>query len=243
MRRRASSRVSVTDMAAQFTMCLPMTRSILLILALALPVRAADVVALCDVAANPKAFDGQTLEITAFAAKDFESSTLFDPRCESSVWVENLPKQWTLERATLRGTFSAGPGFGHLGQWSLFRVTEIVSVDKHRACGLDRHLDAEEPDADCVKSTFIARAEMLDQQRAADEGARAWAYRDALRVASERAPGVQLRRTQRSRGRRAYEGGGLRIVVSKPYWLSFFASNPKRVAWVAIVTYDTNCTP
>jgi hypothetical protein len=223
-------------MAAQFTMCVPMR--LLLILALALPVRA---LSLCDVAANPKAFDGQTLEITAFVSQGFEDSTLFDPRCESMVWVENSPSKSALVHATLRGKFSAGPGFGHMGAFSLFTVDEVVSIDPHDLCRVDYGVQTEAPDADCFRSTFPPRAELLDEQRAADAGTRAWAFRDPRRVAAERVPGVTLRRTYRSRGRMTYEGGGVRVVVSRPYWLSFSAANRKRVAWVVIALYNTNC--
>ena len=213
--------------------------------ALAMPLRAATPVSLCDVAANPPAYDGKEVEITAFVTNGFENSTIFDPRCESMVWVEYddavKRTRHALVHATVRGRFAAGPGHGHLGQWSLLRVSEIVSVDPHDLCRVDYRAEAEVPDADCVNSKFPPRSELLEQQRAADAGTRAWAFTDPLRVASERAPGVRLRRTHRRRGRQTFEGAGVTVIVSRPYWLSFFAANRTRVAWVAIAVHETGC--
>jgi len=31
------------------------------------------------------------------------------------------------------------------------------------------------------------------------------------------------------------------VVVSRPYLLSFYAKDPKRVAWVLIAAYETSC--
>jgi hypothetical protein len=30
-----------------------------------------------------------------------------------------------------------------------------------------------------------------------------------------------------------------RVVVSRPYWLSFFAESPHRVAWIAAYVYES----
>jgi hypothetical protein len=31
------------------------------------------------------------------------------------------------------------------------------------------------------------------------------------------------------------------VVVSRPYWLSFYAHDPKQVAWVAVIAYEAKC--
>jgi hypothetical protein len=31
------------------------------------------------------------------------------------------------------------------------------------------------------------------------------------------------------------------VVVSRPFLLSFYAKDPKRVAWVVIAAYDSSC--
>jgi hypothetical protein len=45
---------------------------------------------LCEVKANPPAFNHKLVEITAFVSHDFEDFTLFDPACDSwpNVWLE-----------------------------------------------------------------------------------------------------------------------------------------------------------
>jgi hypothetical protein len=34
---------------------------------------------------------------------------------------------------------------------------------------------------------------------------------------------------------------GYMVVVSRPYWLSFYAADPKKVAWVVIAAYESSC--
>jgi hypothetical protein len=31
------------------------------------------------------------------------------------------------------------------------------------------------------------------------------------------------------------------VVVSRPYWLSFYAHDPSRVAWIAVIAYESSC--
>jgi hypothetical protein len=31
------------------------------------------------------------------------------------------------------------------------------------------------------------------------------------------------------------------LVVSRPYWLAFYANDPKRVAWVVVAAYVYSC--
>lgn len=222
-----------------------MTRAFLLLLTLAVPVRAAAPVSLCDVTANPPAYDGKQVEITAFVTNGWENTTLFDPRCEARIWVEYdegvRRRRAALLHATLRGRFDLGGRARHLGQWSVFHVSEIVSVDPHDVRGVDYDTETPVPEADCFKTKFPARSDLLNEQRAADDGSRAWAFDDPLRVASERVPGVKLRRTHRRRGRQTFEGAGRVVIVSRPYWLSFFAANRKRVAWVVLAVHETGC--
>jgi hypothetical protein len=32
------------------------------------------------------------------------------------------------------------------------------------------------------------------------------------------------------------------VVVSRPYWLSFHAKDPKRVAWIVAAAYESSCS-
>jgi hypothetical protein len=31
------------------------------------------------------------------------------------------------------------------------------------------------------------------------------------------------------------------VAVSRPYWLSFYSTGPKRVAWVVTAAYESSC--
>lgn len=31
------------------------------------------------------------------------------------------------------------------------------------------------------------------------------------------------------------------VVVSRPYWLSYYAKDRKRVAWVVLAAYESSC--
>ena len=265
-----------------------MTR-ILLLAVFSIPLHAAAAVSVCELLANPAAYDRQVIDVTAFVSHGFEDFTLFDPRCENSVWTEyggtfasgtiyccgpdaSRSRKAPLEvegvattivrdrklkhfdrlvqrepdsivHATLRGRFFAdeeGRGYGHFGLFPLLVIEQVLAVDPHDRRDVDYRAGTDAPDADCVSSEFASHEEILEQQRSA-ENERSWAFTDPARVAAERRPGVSLRAVSRQGGRITYEGDAVTVVVSRPYWLTFFAANRARVAWVAVAVYETGC--
>jgi hypothetical protein len=58
---------------------------------------------------------------------------------------------------------------------------------------------------------------------------------------------ANLNETRRSQGRVIYELNAddgkatYMVVVSRPYLLSFYAQDPKRIAWVVIGAYKSSC--
>ena len=58
---------------------------------------------------------------------------------------------------------------------------------------------------------------------------------------------TEIKQTRKAQGRVVYEwrARGKRtnymILVSRPYWLSFYAKDAKRIAWVAIAAYESSC--
>jgi hypothetical protein len=149
----------------------------------------------------------------------------------------------SIVHATLRGRFFAERAFGHFGLFSLFVIEQVVAVDPQDRRDLDSRASADPPDADCVSREALEYAEILERQRQADAGARVWAFTDPKRVAAERLPGVALRRVSKGPGRVTYRDARkkLWVVVSRPYWLTFFAARRDRVAWVPLVVFDTGC--
>jgi hypothetical protein len=100
-------------------------------------------------------------------------------------------------------------------------------------------------------------AALMQAQREADSGAREWAFTDPARVASDALSQVthishdrlaEIKLAHDAPERKTYEwksAGNSKsyiAVVSRPYWLSFYAHDPKRVAWVAVIAYEATCT-
>lgn len=86
---------------------------------------------------------------------------------------------------------------------------------------------------------------MVEDQKQADQRAREWAFKEPYRVASEaikvfakiEKPGeLKLKATPQNSGRTNYEwsltkkSGRYMVVVSRPFFLSFYARDPKKVA-------------
>lgn len=176
-------------------------------------------------------------------------------------------------RATIAGRFFAGKqtkwpagtfwgGYGHMGCCSLFAIQQVVSVEPQDNVELDYVAAVDQPDierAGCGYK-FLNRDgtfdDVLDAQRQAEEGARAWAFGDPRRVAVEALARFakldektleRLTETRRAQGRvvfRLAQGAkepGYMVVVNRPYVLSFYAKDPKRVAWVVAAAYETSC--
>jgi hypothetical protein len=58
----------------------------------------------------------------------------------------------------------------------------------------------------------------------------------SLRI-KRRAPGKIIYESVPPAGEKKY-----RVVVSRPYWLTFFAQERTRVAWIPIGGYESGCT-
>ena len=66
-----------------------------------------------------------------------------------------------------------------------------------------------------------------------------------MKLAAIRPPIRGIRQRQKAQGRFVYEWKPTNthavymVVVSRPYWLSFYARDPKRVAWVVAAAYES----
>jgi hypothetical protein len=145
----------------------------------------------------------------------------------------------TLIHATLRGPFFNG-GYGHFGLYPMLVIEQVVDVETHDRRDVDYRASADPPDVDCSRMLEL-RGDPIALQKEAEAGARAWAFRDPMRVAREAAGGKRLRKVRQSRGRIVYEGWRVFVVVSRPAWIASFAADRHRIAWVAIAAYETGC--
>jgi len=172
--------------------------------------------------------------------------------------------------ATIVGRFFAGnqpknpnavtqPGYGHMGFFTLLAIQQIISVDPQDREDLYYGGPDDELNFDWKVGCgyrILESDKALDAQRDADGGQRSWAFDDPKRVALEALAHLQqideksivgLKETRREQGRFTYiwhpEGKTMSymVLVRRPYWLSFYARDPKRVAWVVVDAYELTC--
>jgi hypothetical protein len=154
-------------------------------------------------------------------------------------------------------------GYGHMGCCSLLAIEEIRSVDAQDRQGLDYGASPDQPDLSKLRCgteqdliPLDLYKEIMNAQKQAEIGEQSWAFEDSQRVAVESLARILkvpqdsvkgMRKTHTTEGRILYEWksdgkrGRYMVVVSRPYWLSFYSSDPKRVAWVVIAAYES-CT-
>jgi hypothetical protein len=153
-------------------------------------------------------------------------------------------------------------GYGHMGCCTLLAIQQIVSVDPRESSELDYGTWADQPNLErggCgyeILNEISNRSVLIKAQERADLGQEEWAFSDPRRVASEElarllklsdTSTIELTQTGRRQGRLIYwwRPRGKRehymVVVSRPYMLSFYAKDSKRVAWVMIGAFKTSC--
>jgi len=153
-------------------------------------------------------------------------------------------------------------GYGHLACCSLLVIQQVVTVEPQIHTDLDYRATADQPDiskAGCSYRDFLpldATADLVAAQQAADTDRSDWHFTDPQRVAVGslakflKIPTVAiagLKQTGHAQGRMLYQWTSAvtrkkyLVVVSRPYWLSFYAKDPGRTAWVAIAAFESTC--
>lgn len=173
-------------------------------------------------------------------------------------------------RATIVGRFFSGKqrpspdgaiweGYGHLGCCSLLAIQQIVDVDTQRRNDLDYESSVDQPNADkvgCGYSFLEPDQNPIETQRQAELGQQEWHFTDPQRVASEALAKLlsikeesisELKVTRKIQGRVVYQWRpkakreSYMIVVNRPYWLSFYAKDTKKIVWVVAAAYESSC--
>ena len=177
----------------------------------------------------------------------------------------------SIVHATIAGRFFSGEqvnnevnsfgGYGHMGCCSLLAIEQIVSVDPHESTELDYGAWPDQPNLrdNCgyeILNEVSNRSVLIKAQERADLGKEEWTFSDPQRVASDglarllklRDPStIALTQTGQRQGRFIYwwrprdASAHYMVVVSRPYMLSFYAKDSKRVAWVLIGAYKMSC--
>ena len=153
-------------------------------------------------------------------------------------------------------------GYGHMGCCSLLAIQEIKSVSPQDRDDLDYGASPDQPDVDktgCgyrILTSIEPSADLIKAQQQVDLDQYGWRFDDPMHVASDALARfanideqsiVGLKQTRKAQGRAVYEWRPRRkaetymLVVSRPYWLSFYAHDPKRVAWVVVAAYVSSC--
>jgi len=165
-------------------------------------------------------------------------------------------------KQTYPNRVTAWAGYGHMGCCSLLTIQEIKSVDPQDREDLDYGVSYDQPEinkAGCGIQGLVPLEmsnSLLRAQQQAEHGERYWAFDDPQRVASEglielaklkvQGP-LQLIEKRRAPGRFVYEWRNTAesmpymVIVSRPYWLSFYAKDPKRIAWAVVEADKTFC--
>lgn len=155
-------------------------------------------------------------------------------------------------------------GYGHMGCCSLLAIQQVVAVDSQDRDDLDYgattdQVGRQNPGCGYSDLMGLPTAAILEAQRKYDGGGREWSFSQPQRVASEALAQILktdegsitgLGQMRKAQGRFVYEWRpksekakdvSYMIVVSRPYWLSFYAKDPQRVAWVAVAAYKSWC--
>jgi len=148
-------------------------------------------------------------------------------------------------------------GYGHMGCCSLLAIQQVISVDPHDRGDLDYRASPDQLDLDKLKcgtyqglgSVPSARA-TFDIQHRAEAGENAWVLDDPRKVATNfLSQNLLIDEKEiadvetKSQGRVVYEWRPpgrpetYMVVVSRPYWLSFYAADQSKVAWVVIAAH------
>ena len=149
-----------------------------------------------------------------------------------------------------------------MGCCSLLAIQEIKSVSAQDRGDLDYGASADQPDLGKVGcgyrdlTSINPNANVIKAQQEADLGQNDWVLDDPKLVASraiaqfahvEEQSVAGLRETHKAQGRYVYEwrpdgkAETYMVVVSRPYVVSFYAHDPKRVAWMVIAAYLSSC--
>ena len=176
----------------------------------------------------------------------------------------------SIARATLAGWFFAGSrgatadsasGYGPMGCCSLLVIQQVLEVDPENRTDVDFRSEPDQPTASkigCGVKIVLegASPSKIAAQRQAEAGPRAWSMDDPARVASDALIGllnlapetaINLTQVRKLPGRSIFEWkpGGKKetytVVVHRPYWLSFYAQDPKKLAWVVMAVYEFSC--
>jgi hypothetical protein len=203
------------------------------------------------------------IEIPLLTDKTFQRfANLLRREPDTTVHATLVGTFFSGEKQTLSGS-TYWRGFGHLGCCSLFALQRVEAFEPHTRSDLDFTSAGgwyEKEGCDYSGLRYLRYVSLSDaqsesqeaisEQSLADSGARAWAFDDPRRVAIEslrafyQEQTLVLRSVKRTAAREVFQWKNgknvVTVVVSKPYWLSFYAKS-NSVAWLTTVIKVADC--
>lgn len=210
----------------------------------------------------------QSLAIEGIEIPVVESETfrrfqeLLRKEADTAVRVTVVGRFFAGDKATTSGV-SYWRGYGHLGCCSLFVVQQLESFEPHSRQDVDYTAEAGWYESEGCKwrSMRDLRHVSIDdwhgtaqqavaEQQQANGGERSWALDDAERVAMESLKPFYngqvpaLRTVKKTPVREVFRWKHAKkstvVVVTRPYWLSFYADG-HTVAWIATMIKEADC--
>jgi len=188
-------------------------------------------------------------------------SDLLRKQRDTTVRVTVVGRFFSGQNQTIGGsTFLRG--FGHMGCCSLFVIQRVEWFDPHTRSAVDYTSEAGWYEKEGCKSGSLRylrhisisyldeTEEAIAEQRLVDSGVQRWALNDPQQVALEslkpfykgQIPVLHSVRKTPARQVFRWRNGAksVVIVVTRPYWLSFYA-NASAVAWVSTTIKEADC--
>lgn len=149
-------------------------------------------------------------------------------------------------------------GYGHMGCCSLLVIQQVLGVDAHDRDDLDYESFVDQPDLEKLKCSSYRYLtpirpyhDILRAQENAESEQGEWAFEDPQRVALAGLANLLkvdeksisgMKESQKAQGNVVYEWARdtkkYMVVVSRPYWLSFYSHKQGKVAWVLTAAYE-----
>ena len=203
------------------------------------------------------------IQIPLISDKVFQQFTdLLKKERDTTVRITVVGRFFAGEKQAANGSTS-WRGFGHLGCCSLFVIQRVDQFAPHTRSDVDysaqagwyekegckfgslqylRHVAISFPDEETEQA--------IAEQRLADNGTQVWAFNDPYRVAIEslkpfyKDQNPVLKNVEKTPVRQVFRWRNGKkstvIVVTRPYWLSFYASSDS-VAWVSTTIKEAEC--
>ena len=181
---------------------------------------------------------------------------------DTTVRLTAVGRFFSGEKRTING-FTSWGGAGHMGCCSLFVIQQVESFEPHTRRDLDYTAEGGRYEKKGCKFGTVNTQRLVSiatpdetteqaiaEQRKADSGDAAWRFSDPKRVAAESLKPIYpgqvpvLRSVKETSARQIFRWrkGKNRVVavVTRPYWLSFYAASGS-VAWVSTMVKEVGC--